>query len=379
MPATAEANMYGIRCFHSNLSVRRYSQGISNPLNILFFGSDEFSIHSLRALKELQLNGKSSVEDIQVVTRKPKWCGRQKSILKYTPIIGATEEFNLPEPILCDTKQDLVNIPGLEKYNMIIAVSFGKLIPSELIGKMNYSLNVHPSLLPRYRGASPIQYALLNNDKYVGVTIQTLHPEKFDHGAIVAQTSPLFTKDLLLKGISSKFEENTPPKTATLMDQLGKVGGTLLEKVITEKLYMPGNHLNYSTGGIESSYAPRISANMKFISWANDSAVTLLNKLGAIGPVYSFKEASVKGALQLKRVLLHKFEISDLVPVGLNSPGDFSYDPQSQSIFIKCAGDTFIRVNELQYEGFKIETAEQFSRRLKMRCGPELCNKTSFL
>ncbi|KOH00832.1 methionyl-tRNA formyltransferase, partial [Saccharomyces eubayanus] len=186
---------------------RRISSDVSRPaqpLNVLFFGSDTFSNFSLQALNELrQTNGDHVVGKIQVVTRSPKWCGRQKSILKYPPIFDMASKLQLPRPITCDTKQDMLALgkltshsrPGSSAdggpFNAIIAVSFGKLIPGDLIRAVPLALNVHPSLLPRHKGSAPIQRALLEGDLCTGVTVQTLHPDRFDHGAIVAQTKPL--------------------------------------------------------------------------------------------------------------------------------------------------------------------------------------------
>lgn len=91
---------------------RRISGDVSRPaqpLNVLFFGSDTFSNFSLQALNELrQMNGNPVVGKIQVVTRSPKWCGRQKSVLKYPPIFDMASKLQLPRPITCDTKQDML-------------------------------------------------------------------------------------------------------------------------------------------------------------------------------------------------------------------------------------------------------------------------------
>lgn len=351
------------------------------PLNILFFGSDEFSMHSLKALESLRKTS-SLIGKLQLVTRPPKWCGRHKSILKRSPIVEASHVLGLPLPLSCETNQDWIQLSEIvrnESYNMIIAVSFGKLIPKELLTLAKYSLNVHPSLLPRYKGASPIQYSLLNRDEFTGVTIQTLDPFRFDFGSIVSQTEPLRVDELLSKGTVSQFDSEVPPKTAILMDQLGLQGGSLLKKVIVERLFERklSNILNY-----EPSYAPKITANMRHIDWSKESAESLLNKLQAIGSLHTYKCAKFKRNLEAsKRVIFHKFRI---VPVDattfqeIAAPGEFTYNEDDESIYVRCKGSHYIQLQELQLEGYKIESAKQFITSLRKRCGVPLSESSRF-
>ena len=91
-----------------------------------------------------------------------------------------------------DTSQEITQLSEQYLFNLVIAVSYGRLIPSTFIQHCKYGgLNVHPSLLPKYSGSSPLQYALLNDDKFTGCTVQTLHPTKFDHGDIIIQSSEI--------------------------------------------------------------------------------------------------------------------------------------------------------------------------------------------
>ncbi|CCE63546.1 hypothetical protein TPHA_0F00590 [Tetrapisispora phaffii CBS 4417] len=359
------------------LVFKRCQHGIGShslsSLDVLFFGSDEFSIHALDSLRSLQNNYPPLVKDIQVVTRKPKWCGRYKSVLKHTPIVEHCKTIGLREPLLCDSKQDMLDIGDVHNYDMVVAVSFGKLIPSKLLSKAKYSLNIHPSLLPRYKGASPIQYALLNRDTETGVTIQTLHPNKFDHGRIIAQTRPLSTSDLLAKGVVSEFPEKTPIYTAILMDQLGLVGGELLKKVISEQLYTDQNKSIESGQVFEASYASRITSAMKQISWNTDEAIDLVVRLNTLGPLFApIKVLMRKNGNVNKRIIFHDFTVCSNYQEKLGSPGQFCYDDKSMTVVVCCANNSYIQVKSLQFEGFTVETASEFVRRFRKRCG----NKT---
>ncbi|CAI4251010.1 AIS_collapsed_G0001790.mRNA.1.CDS.1 [Saccharomyces cerevisiae] len=373
------------------------------PLNVLFFGSDTFSNFSLQALNELRQNNGSSgiVDNIQVVTRSPKWCGRQKSILKYPPIFDMAEKLQLPRPITCDTKQEMLALSKLTPsrqenpendgsgapFNAIIAVSFGKLIPGDLIRAVPLALNVHPSLLPRHKGSAPIQRALLEGDTYTGVTIQTLHPDRFDHGAIVAQTEPLAIATMLSKGrvnnSTADFNsEGLPRRTAILMDQLGALGAQLLGQTLRERLYLPQNRVQAPTA-YKPSYAHRITTEDKRIHWARDSAAELLNKLETLGPLHAFKEATAarKDAQNsvLKRILFHECKVMRDARLDNGSkPGMFKYDDIKDCILVTCRGNLLLCVSRLQFEGFAVERAGQFMARLRKRCGA-LSEKLVFL
>lgn len=362
---------------HAQLG-RRCLSSIREPLNILFFGSDQFSIHSLRAIDELRRNG-TEVETLQLVTRSPKWCGRKNSTLRLPPITEAAEELGLASPLLCDTREDFVKLRQVvekERFNMIIAVSFGKLIPGKLINDVAYALNVHPSLLPRYKGASPIQYTLLNHDQETGVTVQTLHPSKFDHGSIVARTRPLQVDQLLQKGTVSKFDEDVPSRTAILMDQLGVEGSSLLKKVITSGTYK--NKEGIKEIDSEPSYAPKITTEMRRINWESDSATQLLDKLQILGPIFTYKKVSTKNGTADKRIIFHELEIAPQQEIMLEKPGEFIFNDQKKSLCVKCK-ENYLKVKKVQFEGFKVEDVKQFITSFRKRCGPEMAQQKIFL
>lgn len=350
-----------------------------HSLNVLYFGSDEFSIHSLKALNELK---GQNVDRLQVIARPPKWCGRSKSVMKNVPIVSAADQLGLPPVWHCDSREDMLGLVELVKtqhFNMIIAVSFGKLIPAQLLRQVPYFLNVHPSLLPRYKGASPIQYSLLNQDEYAGVTIQTLHPHKFDNGSIVAQTSPLKMRELIGRGTISEFEPNFPRRTAALMDQLGIQGGSLLKHVINEKLYVnpSGSNPPYSP-----CYASKITSEMRQLHWPNETAETALTKLDTLGPPYTFKQVDEGKSKTLvdgtcaKRIIFHNFQIVNSLP-SLN-PGEFTFNDIDQCIYVQCLSHA-LKVQQLQFEGFKMEKPTQFMKSLRKRCGTRTYQLHSFL
>ncbi|KAH7640362.1 methionyl-trna formyltransferase [Dermatophagoides farinae] len=144
-------------------------------LSILFYGSDDFSIASLKLLHKKLLNPELDsmviVKNIQVVTTK---CNN--------PVSLYCKKVDLPIILF-----DGYTVPN-DQFDLGVVSSFGRLIPSQAINACHYGMfNIHGSLLPRWRGASPIQHAILNGDTITGVTIMKIHPNRFDVGEILAQ------------------------------------------------------------------------------------------------------------------------------------------------------------------------------------------------
>jgi methionyl-tRNA formyltransferase len=183
-----------------------------------YFGSSEFAVDVLDELRE-----KNFVPNL-VITTPDKPQGR-KLVLTSSPVKVWALEQNIqvlqPEKLNADFIYNLRS----KNYDLFIVASYGKIIPKEVLEVPKHgTLNVHPSLLPHLRGASPIESAILGDDGVTGVTIM-LMDEKMDHGPIVAQEI---------------YEpEEWPPKASKLEKKLAKLGGTLLAEVIPD--WMEGN------------------------------------------------------------------------------------------------------------------------------------------
>lgn len=149
-------------------------------INIVFFGSSKFSVFCLDELK------KQNTLPILIVTTPDKPKGR-KLILTKTEVKLWAKENSIPclSPEILDTDF----IESLQKYqnSVFLVASYGKILPLEIINIPQFkTLNIHPSLLPKYRGASPLQSQILNNETDVGVSLM-LMDEKMDHGPIIDQ------------------------------------------------------------------------------------------------------------------------------------------------------------------------------------------------
>lgn len=149
-------------------------------------------------------------------------------------------------------------------FDFLISASFGYLIPGSLINFCSKSLNFHPSLLPKYRGSSPIQHALYNNDEYTGVSIITIDPEHFDKGLILKH---------------QKFPENIQQDTyASLSVKLAKLGGDCLVSVIKDYDF----HLKNAIIQDESQSSKALKLRPDFAKLSLNNTQELFNRFRSI-------------------------------------------------------------------------------------------------
>ena len=196
-------------------------------MKIVFFGTPDYVLPILEAIHKSfkTKDGDSPIE--AVVTQKPKPTGRDQ-ILTYSPIDTWAHKKNIPiyfdaVDILKDNLQADLGI--LASYSQIIPMSVIKAFPHGI-------LNIHPSLLPKYRGSSPVQAAILNGDNQTGVSIIKLD-EKLDHGPIVTQ----FKEEILADDTSETLRNRLFEKSAQVLVELlpAYMQGKIHPKVQNEK------------------------------------------------------------------------------------------------------------------------------------------------
>lgn len=181
---------------------------------LVFFGTSEFAVPSLRSLEESDL-----FEIITVITAPDKPVGRDQ-VLTPSPIAKYAEEHHL-KTMKPAKLNDILGKFGDLKADVGVVVSYGKIIPEAFINALPHGIvNVHASLLPRHRGASPIQNAILHEDDKTGITIMLID-KGMDTGPI------LITKDLPLTGHET---------TESLAPKLAEEGSKLLLKALPKYL-----------------------------------------------------------------------------------------------------------------------------------------------
>lgn len=186
-------------------------EDICRDLNIIFIGTSSFGLPILEELV------KNKIIPKLIITEPAKKAGRSKKLVS-TPIKNYAEKFHFntaePEKIL-NAKNKIKEI----NPDFIIVAAYGQIIPKSILNIPKLGcLNIHPSILPKYRGPSPIASAILNREKETGITI-ILMDEKIDHGPIIDQ---------------KKIKIDDPDTTPILEDKLAKIGAVLTIKVINK-------------------------------------------------------------------------------------------------------------------------------------------------
>lgn len=316
-----------------------------DPLNIAFFGSGKFSVASLNKILDLQKRCPEKISTIKVITRTIKPSGRYMKTFSELPASKFAIKHNIPI-LRADSSNDILQLVESNDFNLTIAVSYGKLIPAAFLNSCKYGgLNVHPSLLPKYSGSSPIQYALLNDDKTTGVTVQTLHPTKFDHGNIVAQSEEMEIDD------ADDFD--------SLSERLAQRGGVLVLDVIGKGLFLDACVPNT----YQRSLAPKIDKSKSQALWRSYTARHIKRLYDALGPVYTFinTRTKKKGRLveEKKRVILSSLTEMDRErnDIQLHQPGDFTL--AKDGLCIKCR-EGLILVQKIKLQTRANESPEKF-------------------
>ncbi len=150
-------------------------------IKVIFMGTPDFSVPILNSLIE-------KYKVIAVVTQPDKKVGR-KQILSQSPIkkIAQENKIEVLQPEKIRVNAEFIRRVKKLSPDLIVVAAYGLILPREILGMPKYKvINVHASLLPKYRGASPIQSAILNGDKETGATIMLVN-EKMDEGDILTQ------------------------------------------------------------------------------------------------------------------------------------------------------------------------------------------------
>lgn len=248
-------------------------------LKIIFMGTPEFAVPSLSALYE-------SEEIICVVTQPDRPKGRGQKLLP-SPVKIFAEEKNIPilQPQKVKMPEVVAKLAALQA-DLIVVVAFGQILSQEILDLPKFGcINVHASLLPKYRGAAPIEWCLINGEKLTGVTTMQM-----DAG--------LDTGDMLLKSEVPITDDMILPE---LREKLMTAGAEVLLKTL-EKLHA-GELQPTKQDDSLSNYAPMLKKDTGFIDW-NKSAREIHNLVrGLYGGAYAFMNGQ---KIKIWRTKIHK-------------------------------------------------------------------------
>lgn len=229
-------------------------------MRIIFMGTPEFSVPALCALIE------AGHEVVAVVTQPDKPKGRGKEV-QMTPVKEKALEYGIPvyQPVKARDPQFVELLDGL-KPDAIVVAAFGQLLPKSILDIPKYGcLNIHASLLPKYRGAAPIQYTVINGEEVSGITTMMM-------------AEGLDTGDMIDQEVISLDKKET---SGSLHDKLSRMGGKLIVK--TMKDLEEGTAVLKSQNEEESNYVGMIKKNMGDIDWSKD-AVSIERLIRGLNP-----------------------------------------------------------------------------------------------
>lgn len=287
-------------------------------MKIIFMGTPDFAVPSLRALID------SDHEIIAVVAQPDKPKGRGHKLTS-PPTKVLAQQFDIPvlQPDKIKTDEFFSELKGLEP-DVICVTAYGKIIPKSILELPKYGcINVHPSLLPKYRGAAPVNWTIINGEKLTGVTIMQMD-EGMDSGDI-----------LLVREFAIDDEDDA----SVMLDKLSYIGGEMLVETL---LLLSKGRLN-PVKQDESlvTYAPMLKKSDGELNWEK-SALEIINLIRGFNP---WPGTFTK--LGDKTLKIYKAKVVE----GQGKPGEVLFCNKNN--LHVATGDGAIEVLELQIEGGK--------------------------
>lgn len=315
---------------------------MTKKLNVVFCGTPDFSVPTLE-----ELYNNPSINLVGVITMPDRPAGRGQE-LKAPPVAEFAKTHNIPLYQVENINREPEVLEALEKLNLdfILVLAFAQFLGSRILNMPRLGcFNIHTSILPKYRGAAPIQYALLNGDTSTGVSIQKMVKE-MDAGDLVHFDEVAITDDETGESLYNKLKLKAAVSTKAL-----------IEKVLEDKLvYTPQD-----PAGV--SFAPTIKKEDGFLNFKESDYKKIRNQIKAFDPwpgTYCF----------LNNLRLKVFEIEKL-PRSLK-PGETSIDHGLLSIGLNDG--SAIRLSKIQLEGKKVCSDTELLNGLKNKGGEIILN-----
>lgn len=329
-----------------------------NLLKIIFYGTDKFSLESLNRLvsntKLPNSNSSRFVNSLHIVTKEAslvsKFAQSEKLPLTIWPDSHLTETFDVG-----------------------VIVSFGHLLRSEDINRCHHGiLNVHGSLLPRWRGASPIHHAILAGDEITGVTVMQIRPEKFDIGDILA---------------TREYRIPYRATTSIVYKDLSTLGADLLVEVLSSLPQHLKKAVSQPQEGVTK--APKPKSFDGVIVFESITAQEVDRKVRALEGLVDVYTLWING-LPLKLFqpidpdVLEEARIDELIGEEEVPPGSIFYHRKRRLLCFKCKDNKWIGFPSVALKGYKLMTALAFfngfvNPLIKNNCQPKVIKTARIL
>ena len=313
-------------------------------MNIVFAGTPDFAVPSLE-----KICSNDAINVKAVITQPDKRRGRGKK-LQFTPVKKKALEYNIDvlQPENINSKENIAKIESMD-IDLIVVVAYGQILSKKLLNiPTKGCINLHASLLPEYRGSSPIQHAIMDGKDITGVTTMFMD-EGLDTGDIIYQ-----------KEVKIKDEYNA----GDLHDKLAEVGAELLVKTIID--IKRDDFPKIKQNDDESSYTPQLSKNDGQIDWQKSSQ-DLFYFVKAMNPwPGSFTYLDGK--------MLKIFDVDILEKNTDKKPGTVVKSDPDNGLLIQT-GEGILKVNRLQLAGKKRMSTADFLRGYEIEIGKRLNSK----
>jgi methionyl-tRNA formyltransferase len=307
-------------------------------MRVVFLGTPEFAVPSLKSLLS------SGHEVVGVFTQPDRPKGRGREVAE-SPVKRAARaaELTIYQPERIRRPENIELLKSLAPEVMVL-VGYGQIIPQTIIDLPKHGiLNVHASLLPKYRGAAPIQWAVANGETETGVTIMQI-----DAG--------LDTGDMLLEASIPIQAHETAPQLSV---RLAPLGAELLVEALQQ--IAAGSIRREKQNEAEATYAPVLKKEDGLIDWSHP-AQQIYNRLRGFTP-WPGAYTTFRG----QQLLLLSARVAEALPA---SPGTLHSD--KRTLFAGCGENTALELLELQIGGKKRTSAEAFLNGYKPVQGEKL-------
>lgn len=302
---------------------------MNKKIRTIFIGTPEFGIPALYSL----INS-DNFEVVGVITQPDKKIGR-KQILTPPPIKTESLRYNIP--VYQPEKIRDLQLNIFSDIDLIVVVAYAQIIPKSILDLPKYGcINIHGSLLPKYRGAACIQAAILNGDQETGITIMKMD-EGLDTGPIIHQEK-----------INIKADETA----GNIFDRLSIVGGKILPAILLG--YIAGDLKPEAQDNSKSSYVGMLKKANGKIDWTKP-AIELERFVRAMSPwPGAYALANLKSQMASLKILAVEHNILNL---NLHKPGTLFIN--DNKLCVQC-GEGSLFIKQLQLEGKKALTDKEF-------------------
>lgn len=296
---------------------------------VVFMGTPQFSVPILEALLE-----EDTIEVVAVVTQPDRKVGR-KQLITPPPVkeLALKHELLILQPEKLSGSPEMQTILELEP-DLIVTAAYGQYVPTKLLKAPTFkAINVHASLLPKYRGAAPIHYAVLNGDAKTGITIMYMEKE-MDAGNIISQ-----------RAIDITDEDDT----GSLFEKLSILGRDLL--MDTLPAIFAGTNESIAQDETKVTFSPMISKKQEKIDWTK-AAREIFNHIRALRPA--------PGAYTLLNGERFKIWDSEVVDESTDKEPGTIISLDREVLLVACGSGTVLSLKEVQPAGKKRMAIEQF-------------------